>query len=150
LREADNQGSVVNKATNVAGDVSNLHSFVNALPSAVSGSHYTNWDLGLAQALGRDYNLVVFVTDGAPTASRLRASPTAVNTYFTDTEQAMFTANELKDQGTRIVGVGIDLTASGGLVNLRAVTGATRNVDYFDDTSGNFGNDTRTLLPARA
>jgi hypothetical protein len=96
-----------------------LHGFINTLATPSGG---TNWDQGLAQAAGMGFDLVVFVTDGAPTAFRGSTGSTGSAT-FADVEQGIFSANLIKSQGTRIVGVGIAMGTAGGLNNLRAVSG---------------------------
>ncbi len=47
-----------------------LHTFINALPPPANG---TNWDQGLAQ-VAPGFNEVIFLTDGAPTGSRIRTN----------------------------------------------------------------------------
>ena len=70
------------------------------------------------------------MTDGAPTGSRIRTNNWN-QSFFTDTEQAIFSANQIKagfgerGQHTRITGrgVGIQTAGTNGIANLRAVTG---------------------------
>ncbi len=115
-----------------------LHTFINALPAPAGG---TNWDQGLAQvASGSDE--VIFLTDGAPTGSRIRTNNFGLS-LFTDTEQGIFSANGIKSGGERIVGVGIGL--NGGLDNLRAVSGPTLNQDYFNSSNSDFGTVLKAL-----
>ena len=82
------------------------------------------------------------MTDGAPTGSRIRTNNFA-ESLFTDTEQGIFSANGIKAGGERIVGVGIGL--SGGLDNLRAVSGPTLNQDYFNSSNSDFGTVLKAL-----
>ena len=109
-----------------------LHTFINNLPAPAGG---TNWDQGLAQ-VAPGFDEVIFLTDGAPTGSRIRTNNFGLS-LFTDTEQGIFSANGIKSGGERIVGVGIGL--NGGLDNLRAVSGPTLNQDFFNSSNSDFG-----------
>ena len=132
-------GASVGKTSTInATSAAPLHNFINALPTPALG---TNWDQGLAQ-VGSGFDEVIFLTDGAPTGSRIRTNNFA-QSLFTDTEQGIFSANGIKAGGTRIVGVGIGIGTgtppSGGTENLRAVSGPTQNQDFFLGTNTNFG-----------
>lgn len=72
----------------------------------------TNWDRGLAQIAESkdDYDLVLFLTDGVPTffgSGRPTTNVPGNRTRFLEIDQAVVSANQLKDQNTRIIGVGI-------------------------------------------
>ena len=82
------------------------------------------------------------MTDGIPSASRIRPNNPALS-LFTDTEQAIFSANAIKASGTRIVGIGAGL--AGGGENLRAVTGPIENQDYYLSSNAGFGDVLRSL-----
>lgn len=98
----------------------------------------TSWDRGLAAAAnsGNDYDLVVLLTDGNPTVygATPGAGSSAFNS-FQDIDAGIFSANQLKAGGTRVValGAGPAITAASSF-NLRAVSGPTENVDYFRAT----------------
>jgi Bacterial Ig-like domain (group 3) len=125
--------SIAKTSTINATSAAPLHTFINALPTPANG---TNWDQGLAQVPTTGFDEVIFLTDGAPTGSRIRTNDFGVS-EFTDTEQGIFSANGIKAGGERIVAVGIGL--NGGLDNLRAVSGPTLNQDYFNQSNSDFG-----------
>lgn len=109
-----------------------LTTFVNGLGTP-SGS--TNWDAGLYQ-VAAGFDIVIFLTDGAPTTFG-NGTVDGSNVKFQYVEQGIYSANAIKAAGTRIVGVGIGLDGGGN--NLRAVTGATVNSDYYLASNTGFG-----------
>ena len=127
--------SIAKTSTATIASAAPLHTFINGLATPAGG---TNWDQGLAQVTP-GFDEVIFLTDGAPTGSRIRPAPgnNFANSFFTDTEQGIFSANGIKAGGERIVGVGIGL--NGGADNLRAVSGPTQDQDYFLSSSSDFG-----------
>ncbi len=130
--------SIAKTSTINATSAAPLHTFINSLPAPAGG---TNWDQGLAQ-VASGFDEVIFLTDGAPTGSRIRTNNFA-QSLFTDTEQGIFSANGIKAGGERIVGVGIGL--NGGADNLRAVSGPTENQDFFLPTDTDFGTILKQL-----
>jgi hypothetical protein len=87
----------------------------------------TNWDQALQQVAAADehYDAVIMLTDGNP--DRWGATHgDGSNTHFTDVEAAVFSANTVKSEGTRIVsfGVGSGVAGISGL-NLAAISGPT-------------------------
>ncbi|GAA3893882.1 hypothetical protein GCM10022381_39410 [Leifsonia kafniensis] len=96
----------------------------------------TNWDRGLFEAAnsGYAYDLVVMLTDGNPTV--MGNSPSAyASTYnkLQDVDAGIFSANQLKAKGTRIVAVGVGTAVTlASDVNLRAVSGTTKSSDYYN------------------
>lgn len=94
----------------------------------------TNWDRGLAEAANAPakYDLAILLTDGNPTVIRDNsgAGSSAYNS-LQDTDAGIFSANQLKAEGTRVValGVGPALTTASEY-NLRAVSGTTAGSDY--------------------
>ncbi|GAA4141453.1 vWA domain-containing protein [Leifsonia shinshuensis] len=122
----------------------------------------TNWDAALQRVAdsGVHYDAVVVLTDGNPTrwgGTTLHGNGSS--THFTDTEAAIFSANVLKAQGTRVISFGVGSGVSGiTSLNLAAISGqeafdaATGNVataDYFQipDFSG-AGDELRKLALA--
>lgn len=103
-----------------AGNVQYLKSVVNQWREN-SGS--TNWKEGLEQLEGQGYDLVYFMTDGAPTTVFPEGSEAEQQGYggFTDVvdlNEAIKVANRLKDAGTRIETITIDVpTQNGTYVN---------------------------------
>jgi hypothetical protein len=125
--------SVVNKS-----GVTTLVSKINRL--TVPASSGTNWDAGFWQIV-RDmptyhYQSTIIVTDGDPTyygpSGNLGGRGNL--TRFAETENGIFSANALKDQGSSVLGVGIG-TASTRVRytdNIRAISGPVENTDYFN------------------
>ena len=126
---------------------------INGFSSAGGG---TNWDHALRQvaAASPQYDLAIMLTDGNPTAWRGETGSTSVvNDY--DVEEAVHSANWVKELGTRVVAIGFSGQA-GGLTatNLSLISGPQQgdpadpaaNDDYFLTTFG----DLAELLSAIA
>ncbi|MGO1957307.1 DUF7507 domain-containing protein [Microbacterium sp.] len=102
----------------------------------------TNWDEGIWQAAAdqADYDLAIVVTDGVATA--YRDGGNGMDSRFIETENAVYSANALKAQGTRVLAVGVGDGTSGSAANLRAVAGETpygsgtaaQDADYFQSS----------------
>lgn len=96
----------------------------------------TNWDAGLYAAVAAEehYELVIFLTDGVPgwygTPGFEQGSS---NYYGASLEAAIFSANKLKEQGTRVVTFGVGDQLNTGIIyrNLQAVSGTVEDSDYF-------------------
>ncbi|WP_431075341.1 VWA domain-containing protein [Microbacterium phyllosphaerae] len=107
----------------------------------------TNWDAGFAVAANAapHYDLAILLTDGNPTARRgnTQSAATAFNSLG-DVDAGVFSANQLKAEGTRVIalGVGPALTTTSES-NLRAVSGQTLNSDYY--RAANFADATAAL-----
>jgi len=101
----------------------------------------TNWDRGIWQAAASSthFDLAIMVTDGLPTVAGADSSGPGSSTQFAQIEQAIFSANALKAEGTRMLAVGVGNGLSGDPANLRAVSGTVGHVtgqsgvasDYF-------------------
>ena len=116
---------------------------VNELVGRISGltlpttAQYTNWDAGIWQiaASGVHYNEAIVLTDGDPTAISANGLPDATGvatTRFRAVENGIFSANALKDEGTRVIAVGIaDNAHPGSVDNLKAISGPEEGSDYF-------------------
>lgn len=98
----------------------------------------TSWDRGLGAAANASakFDLAILLTDGNPTT--MGTSPHVGASAFNslrDTDAGIFSANQLKAEGTRVValGVGPALTANSEL-NLRAVSGTEEGSDYIRAT----------------
>jgi len=92
----------------------------------------TNWEGALLAAKQIRLDVAVLVTDGFP---NVYGNPVREG----DDEAiaaAVTAANQLKKDGTRLTGVGIDLDETGAR-NLESITGPNRGEDYFvTDTAG--------------
>lgn len=96
----------------------------------------TNWDSALSTIASvnatHDYDLVMFVTDGAPNYILSGNAVSGNDVTLRSLEAPVFAANALKAAGVRIaaVGVGAGTTGPGAAANLRAVSGQTANSDF--------------------
>lgn len=122
--------------TPVDGNVNAFHSVINGYQSRGG----TNWDQGIWRVANDNasYDLAIVVTDGLPTFYGPNAAGPGNNTRFMEAEQAIFSANALKNQGTRLLAVGVGDGISGSPANLAAVSGpngytggSANNADYF-------------------
>ncbi|QDZ15004.1 prealbumin-like fold domain-containing protein [Humibacter ginsenosidimutans] len=143
---------LLNKSLGNAADVASLNSFIGGL--SPNGS--TNWDDGLYNVAksSTTYDLVLFLTDGAPTTYSPNDSGNGQSSYFQYVEQAVASANAIKAKGSALIGIGIGLsTTAGGSANLADVTGLsagdpsnpTSSANYYASTSSGFGALLTTL-----
>jgi uncharacterized repeat protein (TIGR01451 family) len=107
-------------------NVTLVNNAINALPASPTGQ-YTNWEAGLAQASSNfpnrsNPNLVIFATDGDPTASSAGSNDT--NQPNGHLQPAVIQANTIKNSGTRIMALGI---GSPTLSRLQAISGPSAN-----------------------
>lgn len=102
----------------------NLATF-NSRIDAYTTWGYTNWDRGLWQVkdAAGNYDLAVVLTDGNPTV--FGSEPTSTWTNLQKTQEAVFSANALKSEGTQILAFGVGTGLSGPADNLIAISGAT-------------------------
>ncbi|SCX25003.1 SpaA isopeptide-forming pilin-related protein [Corynebacterium jeikeium] len=75
----------------------------------------TNWEEGLKQVKGQNYDVVYFITDGMPTYSSTIKSQGIGGEFVQESalNDAIDAANELKKAGTRVVPLMVDLTLGG-------------------------------------
>ncbi|WP_350347777.1 vWA domain-containing protein [Agromyces sp. G08B096] len=117
----------------------------------------TNWDQALYRVAeaDADYDAAVVLTDGNPTRFGIDAlHGDGSNTHFTDVEEAVFSANLLKREGTRVVSFGIGAGVSGlTSLNLAAISGPTAydgtnvaTADYFQIPTFEGAGDTLRQL----
>ncbi|MBO3088857.1 DUF7927 domain-containing protein [Cellulomonas dongxiuzhuiae] len=89
----------------------------------------TNWDRGLAAAAeaAGTYDLTVVITDGDPTYYSQPAQGPGNYTRLREMENGIFSANELKAEGSRVlaVGVGAGVADAATARNLAAISGPT-------------------------
>ena len=96
----------------------------------------TNWEEALHTAEALDPGVVLFLTDGEPTAHG-----TASTGYSQSTDNltpAVQVADRMRRDGTRIVGVGMGLQ-SASIPNLVQVTGPVAGDDYYETGSDAVG-----------
>ncbi|MFB8188121.1 SpaA isopeptide-forming pilin-related protein [Microbacterium sp. NPDC055988] len=93
----------------------------------------TNWDRGLAAAANAAarYDVTILLTDGNPTVIADPAAGSSAFNSLQDVDAGIFTANQLKAEGTRVLalGIGAALTPESDY-NLRAVSGTSNGTDY--------------------
>jgi hypothetical protein len=132
-------------------------------------TNYTNWDRGFGAAAASNsadptssnhLNLAVFLTDGNPTVygpgplgpNGLPLNPNSGFTRFREISNGLASANLLKSQGTRILGVGVGsgVDDPDSAHNLRTVSGPTaytggniRTADYLQ--TANYADAGRAL-----
>ncbi|MDR1151109.1 MAG: hypothetical protein LBK72_01300, partial [Bifidobacteriaceae bacterium] len=91
----------------------------------------TNWDRGMYQVAQAPYtfDVVIVLTDGNPTRygpyaiGAVAPLGTGIQTRFVEIEEAVFSANALKDKGSRIIAVGVGDGVAGAGYNLAAISG---------------------------
>ncbi len=113
---------------------------------------YTNWDRGLYQIVtgsaDKKFDLVIVLTDGNPTV--YGANSGSSTTRFAEIEHGIFSANALKAMGTRVVAMGVGAGVSGPADNLKAISGPTKNSDYYQaSTYADAANVMRELAQAK-
>ena len=146
LRGAPNQVGVVTFGTTASvaapavdvaddGERNRLKESIDELGLAVDGA--TNWEEALLTAESLDPDVVLFLTDGVPTASG------TASTGYTGSSDNLTPAVRVADRmrGTkniRIVGVGMGLQP-GSVTNLAQVTGPVAGDDYYETGSDAVG-----------
>lgn len=163
LKGTPSQVAIYNFATNspaTPGNVNSpLHSVatqddvdaVNAairrqvLPTPSNPHAFTNWDQGLWRiaSSGVHYDDVIVLTDGDPTKySDPALGLSTATTRFIEVENGIFSANALKAQHTAVEAVGVGITNTGSMNNLRAISGDGR---FFTTGFGTLGADLAAL-----
>ncbi|MFT0847870.1 SpaA isopeptide-forming pilin-related protein [Actinomycetaceae bacterium L2_0104] len=103
------------------------------------GTQRTNWDGGFRRLAAAhaiyDFDLIVFITDGAPNvvwSSSGYTSPNGNNVTVRSIDEAVLSANALKAAGVRTVTVGVGDGVKGEVYrNLQAISGPTSGSDYY-------------------
>jgi uncharacterized repeat protein (TIGR01451 family) len=98
----------------------------------------TNWDRALFQVAQspQRFDVVLVLTDGNPTrygpfTSGGTPLGTGIQTRFVEIEHSIFSANAVKNQGTKIIAVGLGDGISGAAYNLEAISGPIEGTDYY-------------------
>lgn len=115
--------TVRNPALVTGGNLNSVLTTINNM--SVSGTQYTNWDRGINQIQGQNFDIAVILTDGNPTRYANPSQPSSGSwTDLRRIEEAILSANLVKNQGTQILTFGVgDNLSSAMPQNLRAVTG---------------------------
>ncbi|HVJ98287.1 MAG TPA: vWA domain-containing protein, partial [Acidimicrobiia bacterium] len=115
-----NQGTFVSLSTGAG--VTSLKSTIDSVYNSTGGG--TNWDAGLQQSISSGSNLVLFITDGNPTARNGDTGSTST-VNLEDVEYGIASANSVKNANQTIWAVGVANQGSGGITptNLELVSG---------------------------
>jgi hypothetical protein len=150
LRDANARVSILGFGTGVTGE-NGWHygasgpaalpsNYSSLIPSGRPGgsSNATNWDAALstiqAANAAHDYDMVLFITDGAPNYVFGGTAVSGYDVTLRSLEAPIYAANALKNVGTRVVAVGVGAGITGAGPNLRAVSGTVKDSDYFQTT----------------
>ena len=92
----------------------------------------TNWDRGIYQAAASSttFDVAMVLTDGNPTLYAGGEGP-GDRTRFREVENGIFSANALKAKNTKVIAFGVGDGVSGDPANLRAISGTTAGVDFY-------------------
>ncbi|WP_394551101.1 hypothetical protein ACDF64_10640 [Agromyces sp. MMS24-JH15] len=148
---ANNQNRPISPVS-TAGDAAVVNGWINGLTAAGS----TNWDRGLYQVAvsSAEYDVAIILTDGNPTVYGTETAPGNF-TRIREVENAIFSANAVKAEGTRVValGVGTGVSAPEAALNLRAISGGTAfdgsnptAADYYQTTDYEAAGDAMRAL----
>lgn len=140
---ADPYGHIDSTSTLTADSAAPLQQYVSGLPDTLELPPLTNWDRGLSQVDGSQFDIVVLLTDGNPTVKAEGQAATFSSVNFANVAAGAFSANQLKQDGARVVAIGIGL--DGGADNLRAVSGQTEGSDYYLASDTDFGDVLKEL-----
>lgn len=110
---------------------------VDGLLRAPRNKYYTNWDQAMVAvgSSGEDYHGLIFVTDGDPTRHGSPAQGSGSGTSVADITEAVRSANALKAQGTRVIGMGVADTIRGTDLDrfrehMSQISGPVQGADY--------------------
>lgn len=114
----------------------NLEYLTNAIPVTKPGGTgaYTNWSAALkALNNGQEYDVVLFITDGAPNKVYGNNNPSVdgSNVTLRSVEAAIYAANTLKANGSRMLAVGVGNGITDAEENLISISGQVENHDFF-------------------
>ncbi|KQO99388.1 prealbumin-like fold domain-containing protein [Leifsonia sp. Leaf264] len=140
LITAGNRGTDAQFSNASLTDQTSFYGRINSYAVAGASTQYTNWDRGfwqLAKATD-DFDVAIVITDGNPTVWSTNPAVQG-DTTFQHVENAIFSANALKDRGTQVLAFGVGQGISGVEGhNLRAVSGTHKweggsvaGADYF-------------------
>jgi len=136
-------------------DVAALNADITAFTAAVPGpTQQTNWDQALRRVADKPgaYDALLMLTDGAPNWVSNDAGTGGVpvagsSVTIASIEQAVFSANAVKAEGTRILAMGIGNALSGDRnANLAAISGPTLGSDFFEGDWSSLTDDLRAAV----
>lgn len=134
-----------------AGNAAGVKNDIDGLARPASSDGGTNWDRGIAQAQGKSYDAVLFVTDGQPTAYGTpgEGDNTDRGSRFDqiDLDTAITSANGVKGEGTKMVGIAVG--SAPNIDNIVQISGPKENSDYFSvDNYDELGKRLRQIAAA--
>ena len=115
--------------TVTSANASTFKGYIDGYTASGGSINYTNWDRGLWQLAdsANAFDIVVVLTDGNPTVYGPNATaPSSGNAWTTNrhVEEAIFSANALKNKGTQVLTFGVgDGISAVTADNLRAISG---------------------------
>lgn len=127
-------------SVSTTGGASSVSTHIDALKRVPTDVGGTNWDAALRQIPQATYDIVLFVTDGNPTAygtphkDGTKSSPknnTDFGTKFNDLDlsEAVTASDTLKSAGAFVMGLGVGSSVNSD--NLKKISGPTLGTDYF-------------------
>ncbi|WP_347978060.1 SpaA isopeptide-forming pilin-related protein [Microbacterium sp. ProA8] len=119
-------------SVSTAGGATTVKNKINGLTQPGGDAGATNWDQGLWQVANDAANKVdvlLMLTDGTPTVYGPSADGPGDYSRFREVETSVFSANAVKNLGTRVVPVGIGV--GNAEANIKAISGPAINSDYF-------------------
>ncbi|WP_019180983.1 DUF5979 domain-containing protein [Microbacterium yannicii] len=135
----------------VAGVIDDIADFTANVPGA---TQQTNWDLALRRVAERPgaYDALLMLTDGAPNWVSDASGTGGVGVdgsrvTIASLEQAVFSANAVKAEGTRSLVMGIGNALAGDRNrNLAAISGPTLGSDFFQGDWDTLTDDVRAVV----
>ena len=126
---AGNSNLQLTSVTDASG-ATTLDAAIDALAQPGGEAQYTNWDAAFRSIVsgGGNPDAVIVLTDGDPTVYGVPAEG-PVETEFAQIENGVFSANNVKAAGARVIAVGI---GGPSVLNLQAISGPVENSDWFD------------------
>lgn len=115
--------SIMLDATSISDDagIATVTNSINEMLTPGSGQA-TNWDAALRLVAKKNWDAVLFLTDGSPTRSGATGElGNGLDVSFMHVENAAFSANALKVSGTAVFSVGIGVNSDGAIANLKAI-----------------------------
>ncbi|MDR6904696.1 putative repeat protein (TIGR01451 family) [Agromyces sp. 3263] len=120
---SNNQNRPITAVSTAAG-AATVNGWINGLTAPTNGN--TNWDRGLHQVAVSPtaYDVAIVLTDGNPTVYGSETNPGDF-TRVREVENAIFSANAIKAENTRVIalGVGNGVSNADTALNLRAISG---------------------------
>lgn len=134
-----------------SGNAAGVKDRIDGLTRPARSDGGTNWDRGIAQAQGKSYDAVLFVTDGKPTAYGTpgEGDNTDRGSRFDqiDLDTAITSANGVKGEGTKMVGIAVGSEPT--IENIVQISGPNENSDYFSaDDYNQLGERLRQIAAA--